>query len=98
MGQLCRLERFYASFNSFTGAVNGRFCQGQDSPLATLVLRANQLTGQVDMRNCPAMEILDFQVIAAARADCVELHLLAWCPSGLVTAAQAMGSSDEVIF
>lgn len=62
MGSLERLQHFFASFNNLTGPLEGRFCVKDNTRLKSLILRANQFTGTINMSHCLGLELLDVQV------------------------------------
>jgi hypothetical protein len=68
MSELADLEHFYASFNSLstpagsTQPLAGRFCVRNATKLYSLILRANNFTGTVNMSHCEGLGLLDVQV------------------------------------
>jgi hypothetical protein len=68
ISELANLEHFYASFNSLstppgsTQPLAGRFCMKDQTKLYSLILRANNFTGTVNMSHCTGLGLLDVQV------------------------------------
>lgn len=68
ISELAKLEHFYASFNSLsnpagsTQPLAGLFCMKEPERLYSLILRANNFTGTVNMSHCEGLGLLDVQV------------------------------------
>ncbi|WIA10689.1 hypothetical protein OEZ85_010869 [Tetradesmus obliquus] len=67
ISELAKLEHFYASFNSLsnpagsTQPLAGLFCMKEPERLYSLILRANNFTGTVNMSHCEGLGLLDVQ-------------------------------------
>ncbi|KAF6251509.1 hypothetical protein COO60DRAFT_610651 [Scenedesmus sp. NREL 46B-D3] len=67
ISELVDLEHFYASFNSLSTPVGstqplaGRFCMHSATRLYSLILRANDFTGTVNVSHCEGLGLLDVQ-------------------------------------
>jgi hypothetical protein len=84
VSELANLEHFYASFNSLsnpagsTQPLAGRFCMRDPKRLYSLILRANNFTGTVNMSHCEGLGLLDVQVGVLVMQRSV-IHMQHWC-------------------
>jgi hypothetical protein len=85
MAELADLEHFYASFNSLstpagsTQPLADRFCVRNATKLYSLILRANNFTGTVNMSHCEGLGLLDVQVCCVVLQLPFVLELLPLC-------------------
>jgi hypothetical protein len=81
MSELANLEHFYASFNTLstpagsTEPLAGRFCMQNATRLYSLILRANNFMGTVNMSHCEGLGLLDVQVCVLRMPCCCSCHL-----------------------